>query len=289
MQIQAWLRHARTCIEASQAASATPQLDAEVLLAHVLSCSRTYLHTWPDKVLDEQQLKSAEGLLQQRATGLPVAHLLGEREFWSLPLQVNASTLIPRPDTECLVEQALQLSLPAQARVLDLGTGTGAIALALKSERPQWQVVAVDKTIDAVKLAEANAARLGLAVEVQQSDWFRNITDQRFDLIVSNPPYIDARDPHLQQGDVRFEPHSALVAGASGFADLATIITTARSYLNGNGWLVLEHGWQQAERCRLALHEAGYGQVQSQRDYANLERITFGQWESDKGSETDVE
>lgn len=289
MQIQAWLRSARERITAGTSASETAQLDAEVLLAHVLKRSRTYLHTWPDKELAPAELEAVEALLQRRTHGIPIAHLVGEREFWSLPLRVNASTLIPRPDTECLVERALQLELPRQAKVLDLGTGTGAIALALKSERPQWQVMAVDKASEAVALARRNAAQLDLQVQIEQSDWFSGVVGEHFDLIISNPPYIDVHDPHLQQGDVRFEPSSALVAQDEGYADLQTIITAAPDHLLNGGWLVLEHGWQQAERCRLLLESAGYRQVQSQRDYANLERMTLGQWVSDERSEKDVE
>ena len=287
MQLQVWLRAARERLQASE----TPQLDAEVLLAHALACSRTYLHTWPDKELTPEQLNAAEQLLAQRERGVPIAHLLGEREFWSLPLQVNASTLIPRPDTECLVEQALSLPLPPQARVLDLGTGTGAIALALQSERPQWQVVAVDRAADAVALAQRNANNLNLPIDVKQSDWFQAVSGERFDLIVSNPPYIAADDPHLQQGDVRFEPHTALVASAEGFADLGHIIATAPAYLEPKGWLLLEHGWEQGAQCRQALEAEGYVQVQSLPDYANLERVTIGQWNpaSEKRSEKDVE
>lgn len=287
MQLQAWLRAARERLQASE----TPQLDAEVLLAHILACSRTYLHTWPDNELTSEQQHAADHLLQQREHGVPIAHLVGEREFWSLPLQVNDSTLIPRPDTECLVEHALRLPLPAQARVLDLGTGTGAIALALQSERPQWQVVAVDRAADAVALATRNASNLKLAVDVKQSNWFHAVSGQRFDLIVSNPPYIAAHDPHLQQGDVRFEPHTALVAEAEGFADLAYIIATAPAYLAPAGWLLLEHGWEQGEQCRHALQARAYEQVQSLSDYANLERITIGQWNraTEKRSEADGE
>lgn len=289
MQIQAWLQQARQRISTGANASATAQLDAEVLLAHVLERSRTYLHTWPDKELTEVELEAAEALLQRRTQGTPIAHLLGEREFWSLPLEVNTSTLIPRPDTECLVEQALKLELSEQAKVLDLGTGTGAIALALKNERPHWHVMAVDKSVDAVALARRNAQKLRLQVDIQHSDWFSNIAQQQFDLIVSNPPYIDAEDPHLRQGDVRFEPRSALVAAAQGLADLQQICQAAPAYLKAGGWLLLEHGWQQAERCRELLEAVGYEQVHSLRDYANLERMTLGQWVVNKRSEMDVE
>ncbi|WP_411358734.1 peptide chain release factor N(5)-glutamine methyltransferase [Pseudidiomarina salilacus] len=261
--------------------SETPRLDAEVLLAHVLQQTRSYLHTWPERELSQTQVAAYDQLIAARAKGQPVAHLLGEREFWSLPLQVNASTLIPRPDTEVLVETCLHLAIAAQASVLDLGTGTGAIALALKSERPQWHVSAVDSAAGAVALARLNAEHLALEVQIAQSDWFAQLSQQRFDLIVSNPPYIAADDPHLQQGDVRFEPLSALVAAATGFADLQRIIDQAPNYLNKGGWLVLEHGWQQAERCREMFIERGFHAVESRRDYANLDRITLGRWETD--------
>ncbi|MFC0444516.1 peptide chain release factor N(5)-glutamine methyltransferase [Pseudidiomarina halophila] len=274
----------RAAIEWAQGqlnSSASARLDAEVLLAHVLNKSRTYLHTWPERELDAQQQKQYANLVAARASGKPVAHLTGTREFWSLELLVNDSTLIPRPDTEILVARVLQLDLPQQAQVLDLGTGTGAIALALKSERPGWSLVALDQSPAAVALAQRNAARLELDLKVMQSHWFSALQSAEtggFDAIVANPPYIAADDPHLQQGDVRFEPHSALVAEQEGLADLMHIIAQARSFLNDGGWLVLEHGWQQAAACRDYLTAAGYTAVASGRDYANLERISYGQW-----------
>ncbi|MDN7127800.1 peptide chain release factor N(5)-glutamine methyltransferase [Pseudidiomarina sp. 1APP75-27a] len=262
-------------------ASASPALDAEVLLAHVMQQSRTYLHTWPERTLSSAEHAHFLELTRARAAGTPIAHLLGSREFWSLELLVNDSTLIPRPDTEVLVEKILQLGLPEGARVLDLGTGTGAIALALKSEHPDWQLTAVDQSAAAVELAKTNAERLQLECEILQSDWFSALAATPaadFDCIVANPPYIAADDPHLQQGDVRFEPVTALVASDNGFADLQHIITTARRYLKAGGWLVLEHGWQQAAGCRELLQAAGYEAVASGTDYANLERMSFGQW-----------
>lgn len=269
------LRNAQLRLVQSESA----RLDAEVLLAHVLKQSRSYLHTWPERELSAAQLDVFETLVEAREQGQPIAHLIGEREFWSLPLRVNASTLIPRPDTEVLVETCLHLELPEQARVLDLGTGTGAIALALQSERPDWRLLAVDQAAAAVALARENAERLQLPVAVQQSDWFAQLAPQSFELIVSNPPYIAPDDPHLTLGDVRFEPHSALVSAANGFADLQSIITTAPAYLSVGGWLVLEHGWEQAEGCRQRLVARGFSAVESRRDYANLERITLGRWE----------
>lgn len=258
--------------------SPTAKLDAEVLLSHVLGVDRVYLLTWPERLLSNSEWQTMQALVAQRANGIPVAYLIGQREFWSLPLQVNNSTLIPRPDTEVLVETALQLSLPPAARVLDLGTGTGAIALALKSSQPQWQVTAVDRERAAVTLAQHNANSLKLAVAVIQSDWFAALPEQQFDLIVSNPPYIDGDDPHLQQGDVRFEPTTALVAAQQGLADLFHIIDTAPLFLAPAGWLVLEHGWQQGAAVRSQLTRQGYQQVTTVCDYANLERVTIGQW-----------
>lgn len=275
MTIAEALRWATLQLTSSESA----KLDAEVLLAHTIERDRTYLFTWPDRALEAAEQQRFEHLVQRRQQGTPVAHLVGQREFWSLPLTVNDSTLIPRPDTEVLVEQALQLSLPSTATVLDLGTGTGAIALALKSSRPQWQVAAVDKMAAAVALAQHNAKALNLSISVTQSDWFAAIEpQQKFDLIVSNPPYIDAGDPHLMQGDVRFEPKSALVAANNGLADIETIIQGAKQHLRSEGWLLIEHGWTQAEAVRELMQQAQFKAVTSIRDYANLERVTMGQW-----------
>ena len=226
----------------------------------------------------DEETQLAE-LLARRKTGEPVAHLVGEREFWSLPLYVSAATLIPRPDTECLVEQALARLPASPARILDLGTGTGAIALALASERPDCQVTAVDVMPDAVALAQRNVDRLALPnVTVVHSSWFSALADRQFETIVSNPPYIDEADPHLGEGDVRFEPRSALVAAGQGLADLSQIITAARQHLVSDGWLLLEHGWTQGEAVRALFLQAGYQQVETCRDYGGNERLTLGKW-----------
>lgn len=256
--------------------SDTPRLDLEVLLCHVLDKPRSYLFTWPEKVLDQKSTEQFNDLLQRRADGEPIAHLTGQKEFWSLSLEVNATTLIPRPDTELLVEMALSLLDKPNAHVLDLGTGTGAIALALASEHPSWQIIAVDTVSEAVALAEKNRQRLTLDnVRIRQSHWFKDLAPQKFDLIVTNPPYIDADDPHLKQGDVRFEPGSALVSGNKGLADIELIISEAKKYLSDGGWLLIEHGYQQAEAVRTLLKDNGYSHVSTQRDMAGHERLTM--------------
>ena len=263
------------------AASDSPAADADCLLCAVLACSRTWLRTWPERTLTDEQYERLLRLAERRETGEPIAHLLGEREFWSLPLQVSAATLIPRPDTEVLVEQALA-RVPVDAtgvRVLDLGTGTGAIALALKSERPGVDVWAVDRIAAACELARDNATRLALTIEVRCGSWFEPVLEERFTLIVSNPPYIDEQDPHLEQGDVRFEPRSALVAASAGLADLQHIVTQAPEHLLSGGWLLLEHGWQQGQAVRDLLLQRGFSSVATVRDYGDQERVTLGQWE----------
>ncbi|MBQ0720162.1 MAG: peptide chain release factor N(5)-glutamine methyltransferase [Gammaproteobacteria bacterium] len=262
-----------------EAVSDSARLDLEVLLCHVLKKPRSYLFTWPEKVLDQQSVKHFNDLLKRRADGEPIAYLTGEKEFWSLSLEVNAATLIPRPDTELLVETTLDLLDKASSRVLDLGTGTGAIALALASERPAWEIIAVDTVAEAVALAEKNRQRLGLEnVSVVRSDWFEDLAQQKFELIVSNPPYIDANDHHLNEGDVRFEPGSALVSGNKGLADIEVIICGARKYLNEGGYLLMEHGYQQAGAVRDLLRAEGCLQVSTRKDIAGHERLTLGRF-----------
>lgn len=262
----------------AQIDSPTAQLDAELLLAFVLAKPRSYLYTWPDKVVSEAQMADYQALLKRRVAGEPVAYLLGRQGFWTLDLEVAEHTLIPRADTELLVEITLQLANSNTAlQVLDLGTGSGALALALASERPQWSITGVDRIQSAVALAQANQQRTGLSnVQFLHSDWFSALTGQRYDLILSNPPYIADNDPHLQQGDLRFEPLSALVSGPEGLDDLRKIIAQAPTYLTGNGWLLLEHGFQQAAAVRALLQHAGFIEVCSQRDLAGHERVSLG-------------
>ena len=273
MQIQ----QARTHIMATLAAGESPRADADALLCHLLGCRRSYLMTWPERELDAAQQATLEGWLTRRLAGEPVAHLVGEREFWSLPLKVSPATLIPRPDTEVLVEQALARLPAGPCALLDLGTGTGAIALALKSERPDATVWAVDRMPEAAALARHNSTALGLPIIVRDGSWFEPLEDApRFDLIVSNPPYIDGADPHLAEGDVRFEPRSALVADEQGLADIRRIVAQAPAHLAPGGWLLLEHGWSQGEAVRQLLLQHGYQQVETVRDYGDNERVTLG-------------
>ncbi|MPQ68732.1 MULTISPECIES: peptide chain release factor N(5)-glutamine methyltransferase [Pseudomonas] len=257
--------------------SPTARLDAELLLAAALGKSRSYLHTWPEKIVSSEAALAFSDFLERRRGGEPVAYILGQQGFWKLDLEVAPHTLIPRPDTELLVEAALELLPATPARVLDLGTGSGAIALALANERPAWQVTAVDRVPEAVALAERNRQRLGLNnATVLSSHWFSALDGQRFQLIISNPPYIASSDPHLAQGDVRFEPASALVAGADGLDDLRLIIAQAPAHLEANGWLMLEHGYDQAEAVRELLSAQGFSDVHSRTDLGGHQRISLG-------------
>jgi release factor glutamine methyltransferase len=259
-------------------ASDTPRLDAEVLLAHALNVTRTQLLTRGDKILSSIEQACFQQLLNRRLMGEPIAYIVGQREFWSLTFAVTPATLVPRPETELLVELALQkFSKEVTIKAADLGTGSGAIALAIAHERPDWQLVATDNRAAALALAKRNAAALQIGnVEFILSDWFEALGGKLFDLIISNPPYIAADDRHLMQGDVRFEPISALVSGADGLQDLRKMARQSWAYLLPGGWLLLEHGFEQAQFVRKLLVEAGYVEVASKCDLSGKERVTIG-------------
>ncbi len=259
------------------AGSDTVQLDAELLLAAVLGKSRTYLYTWPEQVLSPSERSYFESVLERRVMGEPVAYILGTRDFWTLTLRVNRHVLIPRPETELLVETALALVTTQEACIADLGTGSGAIALAIASERPVWKVVATDMSGDALTVASDNASQLNIVnVEFRQGSWCDALPPQLFDLIVSNPPYIDAADAHLTQGDLRFEPHSALVAADDGLADIRTLCSQAPQCLKPGGWLLLEHGWTQGPTVAAILQSSGLEAVRTLKDLNGNDRVSLG-------------
>ena len=258
-------------------------LDAEILLAHALSKTRTQLKTHPETVAGPERAQRYMELLERRIAGEPIAYILGYRDFWTLTLAVSPAVLVPRPETELLVERALALGPSGTARVADLGTGSGAIALALASERPAWAVVATDLSEDALGTARANASMLGLdRVELLKGHWFRPLAGRRFDLVASNPPYVAEGDAALQDAALKHEPQIALVAGSDGMASLREIVHSAPDYLERRGWLVLEHGSDQAERVARELVARGFSNVRSHRDLASHERITEAQWPGPK-------
>ena len=274
------MSHARELLDWGSARLPAPCTDAraeaEILLAHLLRRDRSWLYAWPEHEVNPAAEARYRELIQQRASGIPLAYLTGKRNFWSLELAVDRHTLIPRPETEHLVEFALE-RLPRERplEVLDLGTGSGAIALALAAERPAWRISATDRSAAALRQARKNAERLGLGVRFIQADWLRGISGP-FDLIVSNPPYVAADDRHLQQGDLRFEPLSALAAGPDGLADIRRIVGQARSRLRPGGWLLFEHGFDQGKASRELLKRAGYGAVGTGKDLAGHERYSHG-------------
>jgi release factor glutamine methyltransferase len=257
---------------------ATSRIEVQCLLQHVLGVQRVYLLAHPEQMLSEAQQVAFDALLQRRLRGEPIAHLLGEREFFGLSLKVTPATLIPRPDTELIVELALNRIPQAQpCRVLDMGTGSGAVALAIAKHKPNAEVVAVDVSQEALVVAIENAQRLEIPnASFIRSDWFSALDGQRFELIVSNPPYIASGDTHLSQGDLRFEPLSALASGADGLDDIRRIISAAPQYLTSNGWLLLEHGYDQAALVRDLLTQRGFVEVFSEKDLAGIERVTGG-------------
>jgi len=260
----------------------SPSVDAKVILANILEKPQTFLFTWPDKTLDALQITHFENAIARRKKGEPVAYIVGKRDFWTLSLFTSPDTLIPRPDTEVLVEQVLNWAVESKREPLaicDLGTGTGAIALALASELLQASVVGVDFQTGAVELATRNAEANGVTnAQFLKSDWFSALTGQSFDVIVSNPPYIEEASPYLYEGDVRFEPKTALTSGVDGLHDIRHIISTSPMFLNKGGLLAFEHGFNQGRAVRDLLLAAGFSSVRTVKDYGENDRVTFGVW-----------
>ncbi len=254
------------------------RLEAEILLAACLDKPRSYLHAWPERQIEPRQRDRFAALISRRAAGEPVAYLLERREFWSLPLTVTPDTLIPRPETETLVALALEkMPVDDLLRIADLGTGCGAIALSIARERPRSEVIATDISRPALTVARVNAARLGLGnVRFVAGTWCRALTAAAFDFILSNPPYVTETDPHLQEGDVRYEPRMALAAGPDGMDELREIVTCARDRLRRDGWLIVEHGYDQGEKVMRLLQAQGYREVSDHADAAGISRVTMG-------------
>ena len=255
-------------------------LEADILLSHCLDKPRSYLRAWPEKTASEEQFSCLNELLQRRLDGEPIAYLTGYKEFWDLRFLVSPATLIPRPETEHLVEHALKLLKPHHtSRVADLGCGCGAIALTIAKHRPGCHMTAVDFSDDALAMARVNLRQLGLQnVDLVKSNWFSALHGKRFNLILSNPPYVAEDDPHLREGDVRYEPPMALIGGPDGLECIREIINRSSQHLLPGGWLMLEHGFDQAQAVKNIFINAEFQQVQSFNDLAKQERVTIGQW-----------
>ncbi len=262
----------------SAAARRIDRVDAELLLLYLLGRERSWLFMRQDDALGDADAVAFEALVTRRQAGEPVAYLTGTRGFWTLDLAVTPDTLIPRPETELLVELALQcIPTDKDARIADLGTGSGAIALAIASERPRAHVIATDASEAALAIAQQNAQRNHITnILFRHGSWFAPIADERFDIIASNPPYIESGDPHLGEGDLRFEPTSALASGEDGLDDLRIITRQAPPHLNINGWLLVEHGWNQGAAVRELFEVAGFIDIHTARDLEDRDRITLG-------------
>jgi len=252
-------------------------LESTVLLANAVQKDRSWLFAWPEKVLSSQQQKLYESYLQRRLSGEPVSYITGYREFWGLQLKVSPDTLIPRPETEILVETALSRVNKQVANVLELGTGSGAISAALLTERSAWKILATDANSHTLAIARENFDKHHLKIEALLSDWFANIPNEQFDLIISNPPYIESADPHLYQGDLRFEPLSALASGKDGLDAIRIIVHQAGDYLNETGWLMLEHGYNQGDAVSSLFEKSGLTNIETLNDLSENNRITIGQ------------
>jgi release factor glutamine methyltransferase len=267
---------ARLTLRRLLASSNLPETEAKSLAQHALGVSRAWLVARLDDPIDVQQARTIERLYARRQGGEPVAYITGEREFHSLDFAVGPAVLIPRPETELLVDLALQTLAGRGGRVLDLGTGSGAVAVAIAHRAPDAEVWAVDASEKALDVARANAARHHAHIRFVRSDWFSRLAAERFDVIVGNPPYVAAHDPHLAAGDVRYEPRDALVSGSDGLDAIRAIVAQAARHLEAGGWLFLEHGWDQAERSRDLLAACGFHEVESWPDLAGIERVSGG-------------
>ncbi len=262
----------------SQIESESPRIDAEILLGFALQKNSAWLFAHSDYELPDELHDQFRKLLKRRLNGEPVAHIVGSRGFWTLDLAVTPDTLIPRPETELLVELAIAKCPPYKnLRVLDLGSGTGAIALAIAAECKNAKVIAVDKSVAAIGVAQGNARANNLSVEFRHSDWFSALENQKFDLVVSNPPYIPEQDPHLLQGDLRFEPVTALASGVDGLDDIRAIISQAPKYCLPEAWLMIEHGYDQGEAIRALFSTAGFTNIETVQDLEQRDRVTMGQ------------
>jgi len=255
--------------------SSSPRLDVEILLSHAIQKDRSFMYAWAEYELKPVEIIKFEKLFEERLQGKPIAYLVGKREFWSMEILVDEHTLIPRPETELLVEVALNV-LPKNGIVFDMGTGSGCIALAIKKERPDCQVIGIDKSLNALNIARQNAQNLTLKIKWLESDWFSKVAIKA-DIIVSNPPYIAVHDPHLMQGDVRFEPQSALISGKDGLDDLFYLIDKSRDFLNPKGWLFLEHGFDQGLTINSLLKNACYTNINTYQDSNGQDRVSGGQ------------
>jgi release factor glutamine methyltransferase len=266
-----------TTIRSLLAGNGLPAIEAEALAAHVLGVARVHLLAHPERAVELEPARRTENLFARRRAGEPIAYLTGEREFFGLTLRITPDVLIPRPETALLVELALERLHPRRGkRVLDLGTGSGAIAIAIAHEAPDAEVVAVDSSEAALEVARENARRHDTKIQFLCSDWFAALADERFDVIVANPPYIAAGDAHLEQGDLRFEPRRALVGGADGLEPIRVVVGSACEHLVSGGWLLFEHGYDQAERCRRLLAMQGFTEIASWTDLAGIERVSGG-------------
>jgi len=265
-----------------QHSSESARLDAEILLCKVLEKDRAYLRAWPERVLPQEQQNSFQLLLKKRIQGQPIAYITGHKEFWSRDFIVNQHVLVPRPETELLVELALDL-IPDNwtGTVLDLGTGSGVIGITIAAERPTINVIATDTSQQALDVAKANAQQHKIDnIQFRLSHWFKQLDDQQFDLILSNPPYIDAADPHLQQGDVRFEPESALIAKQNGLQDIIEIAEATKHHLLPGGYLLVEHGYNQKQPVQSIFQQSNYSNISNHRDLVGQPRVTMGQWQT---------